>query len=252
MLSGRPTSLKPLSDLFLKYYAISPNRLKSMNDYRVGRWYPQDQRYPFVDGNGKFYNPKSIVTTGAMIGHIAENGGLNGFSLNLSELKKKLLPTTFYFGKLNEDSLEYTNTIISVNNNSTTVDVASLPFRIGVRQIDIPAYPSRPFYTLDFNEIKIEDRVMGRFDDDHPPINQVQQEIQIEKDKILRGMPLKVTISRNINEDIESLTLEELLDKDGNTLNKNFFMLQVQSMSEVENFWLDSGIFTLNINTSQN
>lgn len=247
LLSGRPTSLKPLSDLFLKYYAISPNRLKSMNDYRVGRWYPEDKRYPFIDGNGKFINPKSIITTGAMIGQIAENGGLNGFALNLSELKKKLLPTTYYFGKLNEDSLAYLNTIISPDNNHATVDVSSFPFRIGVRQIDIPAYPSRPFYTLDYNDFKIEDRVLGRLPQDDPPITQVQKGIQDEKDKIRRGMPLQVTISRELNEDIEKLTLEEVTDKDGSIMNKNFFNLQVQSMSEVENFWLDSGIFSLNI-----
>ena len=252
LLSGRPTSLKPLSDLFLKYYAISPNRLKSMNDYRVGRWYPEDKRYPYIDGNGKFLNPKSIITTGAMIGQIAENGGLNGFSLNLSDLKAKLLPTTNYFGKLNEDSLAYLSTIISPENNHAMVDVSSLPFRIGVRQLDIEAYPSRPFYTLDYNDYKIEDRVLGRFSVDEPPINQVQQEIQKEKDKIRKGMPLKVTISRDINEDIENLTLEGITDKDGNTLNKNFFSLQVQSMNEVENFWLDSGIFSLNINNSRN
>lgn len=252
LLSGRPTSLKPLSDLFLKYYAISPNRLKSMNDYRVGRWYPEDKRYPYIDGDGKFLNPKSIITTGAMIGQIAGNGGLNGFSLNLSELKKKLLPTTFYFGKLKEDSLDYLNTIISRDKNHATVEVSSLPFRIGVRQLDIPAYPSRPFYTLDFNNYKIEDRVLGRFDEDESPINQVQQEIEKEIGKIKKGMPLKVTISRDINEDIEKLTLEEVTDKDGNTMNKNFFNLQVQSMSELENFWLDSGIFSLNINTLQN
>jgi hypothetical protein len=248
LLSGRPSSLKPLSDLFLKYYAISPNRLKSMNDYRVGRWYPQDQRSPFIDGNGKFINPKSIITTGAMIGHIAENGGLNGFALNLSELKKKLLPTTFYFGKLNEDSLVYLNTIISPDKNHATVDVSSLPFRIGVRQLNIPAYPSRPFYTFDYNDFRIEDRVLGRLDEDNPHTTLVQQEIQKEKEKIRKGMPLKVAISRDINVDVEKLNLEEVTDKDGNTLNKNFFNLQVQSMSEVENFWLDSGIFSLNIN----
>lgn len=248
LLSGRPTSLKPLSDLFLKYYAISPNRLKSMNDYRVGHWYPEDKRYPYIDGNGKFLNPKSIITTGAMIGQIAENGGLNGFALNLSELKAKLLPTTFYFGKLNEDSLVYLTTIISPKNNHVTVDVTSLPFRIGVRQLDIPAYPSRPFYTFDYNNFKIEDRVLGRLDMDDPPINQVQQDIQKEKDKISKGMPLKITISRDRNEDLEKLILEEVTDKEGNIINKNFFNLQVQSMSEVENFWLDSGIFSINLN----
>ena len=94
LLSGRPTSLKPLADLFLKYYAISPNRLKSMNDYRVGRWYPEDKRYKFIDGNGKFINPKSIITTGAMIGHIAENGGLNGFALNSHSSPRRIVSAT--------------------------------------------------------------------------------------------------------------------------------------------------------------
>jgi hypothetical protein len=246
LLSGRPTSLKPLTDLFLKYYAISPNRLKSMNDYRVGRWYPEDKRYPYIDGNGKFLNPKSIITTGAMIGHLAENG-LNGFSLNLSELKAKLLPTTFYFGKLNKETLDYLGTIISPDNNHAVVPAPSLPFRIGVRQLDMEAYPSRPFYTLDYNDYKIEDRVRGRLDDE-PTQNEVEQGIRTEKEKIRRGMPLDVTIERDVNDDIEKLNLVEITDKEGNTLNAKFFNLQVQSMSEVENFWLDSGIFSINLN----
>jgi hypothetical protein len=250
LLSGRPTSLKPLTDLFLKYYAISPNRLKSMNDYRVGRWYPQDKRYKFIDGNGKFTNPKSIITTGAMIGYLAENGGLNGFSLNLKELKEKLLPKTNFFGKLNQQ-FEFYETIISPDNNRATIEVSSLPLRIGVRQLDIASYPSRPFYTFDFNEFKLEDRIMGRLVNPNDR-NAVQTGIDDEKAKILKSMPLKVTIVRDMNQDIELLRLEEVLDKDGDSKNTNFFTLQVQSMSEVENFWLDSGIFSLNINTAHN
>lgn len=249
LLSGRPTSLQPLSDLFLKYYAISPNRLKTMNDYRVGRWYPEDKRYRFIDGNGKFINPKSIITTGAMIGQIAENGGLHGFSLNLKELKEKLLPTTNFFGKL-DDELKFAEMIISKDNNRTTVKVSSLPFRIGVRQLDTPAYPSRPFYTLDFDDYQLEDRVKGRLDDEND-VNAMQKGVDAEKDKIRKNMPLNVTIMRNQNEDIELLEIEEIVDREGNNV-KKFFSLQVQSMSEVENFWLDSGIFSLNINHAQN
>ena len=118
-----------------------------------------------------------------------------------------------------------------------------------VRQLDIPSYPSRPFYTLDFNEFKLEDRVKGRLDDkDENDMNAVQTGIEFQKTKILLKMPLKATIVRDINEDIELLRLEEIFDRDGNSINTNFFCLQVQSMSEVENFWLDSGIFSLNIN----
>ncbi|WP_333696696.1 virulence factor SrfB [Flavobacterium sp.] len=250
LISGRPSSLKPLTDLFLKYYAISPNRLKSMNDYRVGRWYPQDKRYKYIDGNGKFINPKSIITTGAMIGHIAENGGLNGFSLNLKELKEKLVPKTNYFGKLNEQ-LEFYETIISPDSNRVSFEVFSIPFRIGVRQIDVPSYPSRPFYMFDFNESRLEDRVKGRLDNEND-MNAVYSGIDELKSKILLKMPLKVTIVRDINEDIETLRVEEILNRDGNSENSNFFTLQVQSMSEVENFWLDSGIFSVNINNANN
>lgn len=247
LLSGRPTSLKPLSDLFLKHYAISPNRLKSMNDYRIGRWYPEDKRHPFTDGNGMFLNPKSIVTTGAMIGRIAEKGGLNGFTLNLSELKNKLRPTTNYFGKLN-DGLDFTDVIISPDNNRAVVDINSLPFRIGVRQLNVSAYPSRPFYILDFDDFRIEDRVRGRYDDDETiDINTLHKEINREKDKIRQSMPLRITIERDINEDIEELKLDEVVDREGNSVNKRYINLQVQSMSELDNFWLDSGIFTLGI-----
>jgi hypothetical protein len=245
LLSGRPTSLKPLTDLFLKYHAITPNRLKTMNDYRVGRWYPEDKRYKFIDGNGNFINPKSIITTGAMIGHIAEKGGMNGFSLNLKELKEKLLPTTNYFGKLNEQ-LKFTDTIISPENNRVTIEVTSLPYRIGVRQLDTPSYPARPFYTLDFNDYKIEDRVKGNLynEDD---MNAIQMGVDAQKDAIRRNMPIKITIMRDKNEDIELLQIEEVEDSDGNTLSPKFFVLQVQSISEEENFWLDTGIFSLNI-----
>lgn len=250
LLSGRPTSLKPLTDLFLKHYAISPNRLKTMNNYRVGRWYPEDKRTPFIDGNGNFLNSKSIITTGAMIGHIASNGGLNGFTLNLKELINKLIPTTNYFGKLNEQ-LDYIETIISPENNQVNVEISTLPFRIGVRQLDIPAYPSRPFYTLDFNDYNLEDRVRGRLENEDD-LNAIQTGINIEKTNIKQNMPLKISIERDLHEDIEQLKIVEIVDKNGNQISKNFISLQVQSMSEIENYWLDSGIFSLTINNSHN
>jgi hypothetical protein len=157
-----------------------------------------------------------------------------------------LLPTTNYFGKLSEN-LEFINTIISRETNRAVIEITSFPFRIGVRQLNVSAYPSRPFYTIDFNDYKIEDRVRGRFDESID-INTIQQEINREKDKIRNAMPLKLAIERDINEDVEVLKIEEITDKEGNSMNKNFIILQVQSMSEIDNFWLDSGVFSLSIN----
>jgi hypothetical protein len=252
LLSGRPTSLKPLTDLFLKYYAISPNRLKTMNDYRVGRWYPEDRRYKFLDGNGYFINPKSIIATGAMIGNYASTrGGLDGFALNLKDLVEKLMPVTEYFGKLNAETLEFIETNIAPDKNHATMEVASLPLRIGCRQLNTPSYPSRPFYMLDFNIEKIEDRVKGRLDDEND-VNAIQTGVENEIIKIRRKMPLKITIERDYKEDKERLIIESITSHEGDDLSPNFFNLQIQSMSEADNFWLDSGIFTLNTNNSHN
>ena len=248
LLSGRPTSLEPLTSLFLDYFAISPNRLKAMNDYRVGRWYPEDKRYPFIDGNGGFINPKSIVTTGAMIGQIASNGGLNGFTLDLSELNSRLQPTTEYFGCL-DGNLFFTESFMTPEKNVASIEVNSLPYRIGTRQRDIPSYPSRPFYIIDFNDYKIEDRVRGRYDDDIDE-NTIAAGIRNEKQKIMRGFPLKVRLARDYSADKEQITVDSIDDAQGNSVNRNFVNMQVQSMSEVDNYWLDSGIFNLNVNNA--
>ena len=63
-------------------------------------------------------------------------------------------------------------------------------------------------------------------------------------------MPLKVTISRDYSQDLELLRFEDVIDKNGDSVNSNLFILQVQSMTEMDDFWLDSGVFSLNINAN--
>ena len=245
VLSGRPTSLKPLTDLFVKYYPVSPNRLKLLNDYRVGRWYPD----PRHDADGYFANPKSFVAVGAMIGNCASaRGSLNGFSLNLEELGKKLKPTSEYFAKLNERTLEFGETFITPSRNTATMKVSTLPVRIGCRQWDVASYPSRPLYVLDFDENKIEERVKTKHG--LSDAKQIKDAVEIEKQRIRKQTPLVFTIEReDYQEDKESLRIELVeVDATGDELPVSYFSLQIQSMSESENYWLDTGEFSnLNI-----
>jgi hypothetical protein len=246
LLSGRPTSLRPLTDLFLEYYAIAPNRLKSINSYRVGRWYPQDKRHRVIDGNGYFIDPKSIITIGAMIGNCASTkGSLDGFSLNLKELVEKQTPTTEYFGKLDVETMKFIETNISPDENHAVIEISSLPLRIGCRQLNTDSYLSRPFYTLDFNIESIEDKVCERLDNKND-INAIQQGIDAEIYKVRRKMPLKVTVERDYNDDKELLRIESITNRDGDNLSVRLFNMQIQSMSEMNKFWLDSGIFHKN------
>lgn len=239
LLSGRPTSLKSLSDLFLKYYAISPNRLITLNSYRIGTW------YPFQDGKGFFKDTKSIVAVGAMIGNYASmRGSLEGFSLDLSELSKKMLPTTEYFAKA-ENEIPF----VSPQMNNAVIDVSQLPLRIWTRQLNTPSYPTRPFYVLDFDEDKIKERMINKLGlgNDQQAIADAQFG---ELERVRKLSPFKFGIVReSYMEDKELLKIDSVTDCNGEDLPTAYFSLQVQSMSEDVNYWLDSGEFTnLSIN----
>ncbi len=240
LLAGRPTCLKQVEDLFLKFYPVTPNRLITLNNYRVGRW------YPFQDGNGYFENQKSIVAIGAMIGNIASTqGGLSGFSLDLSILKDKLQPTTEYFGLMNEQTKRVENAILSPIVNNASVQVSALPIKLGCRQLNTESYPTRVFYVLDFNYENIERKIKQK---DISDVKLIKEQMESEKTKIRLLMPLTISIVReDYLFDKETLSLEEVKDKNQDDLELSLFSLQIQSLSEAENYWLDSGEFILDI-----
>jgi hypothetical protein len=172
----------------------------------------------------------------------------------LNQLVKDLKPTTEYFGIMNENTMQYEETVITKDKNRATFKVAlskSNPVRLACRQIDSDSYPSRPFYVLGFNHSKIEDRVRGRFPD-NIDIQTIRAAIDIELEKLVKQSPYTITIERDYEDDKELLKLETVLNRDGDELNMRFISLQVQSMSESKDFWLDSGIFSLNIHDNNN
>lgn len=234
LLSGRPTSLKPLSDLFLDHLPVSPNRLITLNNYRIGTW------YPFQDGKGYFKEAKSIVAVGAMIGNYASTrGSLDGFSLDLSELVKTMKPTTEYFAKTEND-----NAFISPVVNNSSIVVSQLPMRIWTRQLNTFSYPTRPFYMLRFNEERIKGKMMNKYNIDENDQKTAADVASAEIQRVRGLAPFVFTIVRdNYSEDKEFLAIESVKDRNGEDLPVNYFSLSVQSMSETEDYWLDSGAF---------
>lgn len=234
LLTGRPASLKPISDLFVKYYAVSPNRLVTLNKYRIGTW------YPFQDGEGYLKDAKSVVPVGAMIGNFAATrGSLEGFTLDLSELQKRLLPTTEYFSVS-----ETAEPFITPTMQQARIEASQLPVRIWTRQLNSPAYPTRPFYILDLNDDKIEQWVMNRLDLEEDDRRQIQEAIDKEKERLRIVAPFKVRLVReNYQEDKESLRIESVEDKHNDSVQSSFFKLQIQSLGDGQNYWLDTGEF---------
>jgi len=247
LLSGRPTSLKPIKDIFLKYFAVSPNRLIVLNKFRIGTW------YPFSDEYGYLSNSKSVVPVGAMIGHLASSaGGFNNFSLDLSELGKRLKPTTEYF--IVKDALVNSNkSFITPKKGRGDVTANSFPLYIGSCQFDVKQYPVRPFYVLEINKDGIADRYLRKYDAQGQKLtdSNLQYLVRSYSDSLMEKAPLTFTLSRDdYQENKEVLTIDAVKGATDDSLNTSDFILSVQSLNDPECYWLDSGAFNINIKSN--
>ena len=239
LLGGRPTSLQKVYDLFLKLYPVAPNRLISMNNYRVGSWYPGS------DGVGYFGDRKSLVAVGALIAYLAEAGKLNNFKLNTKYLKSKVLPTAEYIGFINPQTTELQNVYLEPTINKSKIKVDTFPVYIGCRQMNVPGYPSRILYKMDINEKRIADMVSERNPDFD--IERLADEAEILKHRIRSKMPFTIRISREYREDKELLEIESIVNSEKEEVSPAFIQLNTQSLVEDVSDWLNTGKFILKI-----
>lgn len=214
-LAGKPTSLSTITDLFLKYYPISPNRLIRLNDYRVGEW------YPFADGLGYFKDQKSLVAVGAMIGYMSSNVGINGFHMDMSHLKKDMVSTANFMGLYNSVNQKVSEAILTPEQNTATFEVHGFPLFIGCKQLISQFYQARPILALNVSD---------------------------EVDLHTISLPLKVSVMRNYNLDKEGLKIVSAVDATGKPFSINKLYLGVQSLTSEGAYWLDKGEFVLSIN----
>lgn len=206
ILAGRPSSLDPITELFIKYIPISPDRLIRLNDYRVGTW------YPFADGQGYFYDQKSVVAVGGMVGHLASSLGFNGLSIDFSQMIKKMRSTACYIGNYNSRRQQVATSILTPGKNTATVQYVVFPAFLGCKQLNSPLYQARPLYAIYNNTNKHE---------------------------------LSITLTRNYHESREDLEIEEVMDNEGNTMPRNSVDLVLQSITDDGKYWLDKGEFEL-------
>lgn len=238
LLSGRPASLPPVRDIFLKYYAVAPNRLITLNNYYVGDWYPFDNNTGFIT------NPKTIVAVGGVIGHYAsELSNLNRFVINLDKLKEGLKSTVNYIEATREGQpIEY---FITPEQGQGELTVSRIPTYLNVRQIGLDTYPCRTLYTIDFNRHKIADRIRRKAilnDGITLTDARVQSMVNDYIDELKRRMPFKLTIDRDID-DKELLTITSIMDREDKEITDGNLEIHIQSLGAYEKYWLDSGAF---------
>lgn len=239
LLSGRPASLPPVRDIFLKYFAVAPDRLIMLNNYFVGDW------YPFDDNTGYITNPKTIVAMGGLIAHYASDlANLNRFIINLDKLKANLHSTVKYIEASREGQpISY---FITPEKASGDLTVSRIPTFLNVRQLELDSYPCRALYTIDFNRHKMADgirRVALQKDNVTLSDGQVQALVNERVDALKRRMPFKLTIDRD-PDDVEKLTISSIVDKNGADIADCNVEINIQSLGANERYWLDSGEFS--------
>jgi hypothetical protein len=85
LLAGRTSKLRPVRSLFVSEMPVTPSRIVTMGDYRVGDWYPSRWQ-----SGGRIADPKSTVAAGAAVLHLASRNVLPGLLLErLDELEQR-------------------------------------------------------------------------------------------------------------------------------------------------------------------
>lgn len=209
VLAGRPTSIDAIPDLFTKYFPLPPDRIIRLNDYRVGTW------YPFADGQGYFYDQKSVVAVGAMVGYMASREGFNGMMLDFSEMIRRMKSTANYIGLYNSKTQQVKESLLTPTKSNVSTTVTVFPAFLGCKQFDSALYQGRPLYGI-YSYIK-------------------------------NGSPIRLTIARSYQDDREVLTIEEATDMQGNSIPRSAIELRQQSLVDDGKHWLDKGEFELSL-----
>ncbi|CAH2603865.1 conserved protein of unknown function [Rhodovastum atsumiense] len=75
LLSGRGARWPGVLERVRASLAIEPQRIQPMHRYRIGAW------YPFADGTGRIFDPKTTVAVGAMLHRLLRGGQLTNLAL---------------------------------------------------------------------------------------------------------------------------------------------------------------------------
>ncbi len=207
VLSGRPTSLDAITELFVKHLPLSPHRLVRLGEYHVGNW------FPFADGQGFIYDQKAIVAVGAMVGYTASHTGFNGLVIDFAPMIKTMKSTAHYMGVYSASQRLVKEAVLTPKNSSASIDVAVFPVFIGCKQLASPQYEARPIYAI-YNH------------SGHPS--------------------LRIRLSRIYSQDRELLSVEDV-SCGGDTVSVSDIELVQQSIVDDGKYWLDKGEFELSI-----
>lgn len=210
VLSGRPTNLKPLTELFLENIPVPPNRMICLNSYHVGHW------FPLATQEGYFQeNQKAVVSVGAEVGYLASKDGFNGLVLDFSVLEKEMKSSARYIGFYDDSLKTVREPFLTPKDGSAMLKgVSVFPCYLGCKQYNSPKYEARPLYAI-YNKSDISQ--------------------------------LNIRLQRDYFNDRERIWVDDVMDAEGNSLSLDQVDFRLQTLASEGGFWMDKGAFVLTI-----
>ena len=216
ILSGRPSTLPVIKDLFLKFLPVTPDRLIQMGNYRIGTW------YPFATETGVIKDPKTSVVVGATVALMAGTlRRLESFTIDTSLLKEKFESTADYIGEYDTLKAKLKSTFLDPDTDNRKIEFFG-HMLLGRRQMSSEEWIAAPMYKLSYSTLdaakNLKDREPLVFDLERDPRNK-------ERIKPLRN----------------------ILDNEGKKVPAEHINLKMQTLADENGYWMDTGIFLIQL-----
>lgn len=230
LLSGRPSTLPVILDMFLENLPVPPDRIVPMNRIRVATathfWYPFSDLHEFT-----IKDPKTCVSVGAAIALLSEIGHLSGFRLDTRLLSARMTSTADYIGLLTDGQpprVKKDHLLVIPDTDTSTEPLHEFDLTgvadtfIGMRQMATERWIATPLYKIEFASDRAKALLMPK-------------------------LPLKLRVRRANAREKEKLTLANLQTIPDPKTGKDIPALQLSlcTLIDPHGHWLDTGNFHL-------
>jgi hypothetical protein len=226
LMSGRPSRLPIIRDLVLRFLPTSPHRVVFMHEYRVTNW------YKFRSRLGTIEDPKTTVVMGALLCALAADRKVTDFALNTKSFSTTV-STANYIGRIfGDDSISKENVIFAREQGRFPTESKELtveePMFIGFRQLPLERWPGTPLFYLNPTKPLGADWAMP-------------WRITFRRDE-----PDESRTGQQINSASEAFRIDQIFDCNGEEVSHRQVELRLQTLRNLDGYWLDSGIVRLN------
>ena len=237
LLSGRPTRLPAVADMFVARMPSAPDRMLALSDYRTDTW------FPFRTGdNQRIADPKTCTSVGGMLCVLAERQ-IENFTLYTNRLSMR--STARFIGPIEIDGQLKSENVLF---NDVDLDAqpgddneeAELKYyarmRIGFRQLEVERWTTTPLYRLEF-------LANDNFSTDSLPFTLSLRRDEFSPDPEITDPDIIMRSQAGR----EAFKIQSAEDRNGKARKPNAeFRLSLCTLQSDSGYWLDSGIFNLN------